>query len=400
MALTAAAIRAAKPGAKSRKLFDGGGLYLLITPTGAKGWRFKYRFAGREKLLSFGSYPDISLRAARDKRDAARNQLGQGIDPSAARKAAKASGANTFEAVAREWFEKQSPKWVNLHASTIIRRLELNVFPWIGKQAVNTITAPELLSVLRRVEGRGAVESAHRILQSCGQVFRYAIATERADRDPAADLRGALAPVDSKHFAAITDPKSVAGLLRAIDGYTGSFVVKAALRLAPLVFVRPGELRKAQWHELDLEAAEWNIPAKRMKTKQAHLVPLSQQAVLILRELQPLTGSGQFVFPSARSHRRPISDNAVLAALRRMGIAKEEMTGHGFRAMARTILDEVLNVRPDIIEHQLGHAVRDPNGRAYNRTKFLPERRAMVQQWADYLDSLKAGTTIVSRSVA
>ena len=277
----------------------------------------------------------------------------------------------------------------------ILRRLELNVFPWIGTNPIIDIKAPDLLMVLRRIESRGALETAHRVKIICGQVFRYGVATGRAERDPAADLRGALPPTQPKHLSAITDPKKVAGLLRAIDGYEGSFVTKCALKLAPLLFVRPGELRKAEWTEIDCDAAEWNIPAEKMKNRQPHLVPLACQAVEILREIQPLTGAGRYVFPSARTPHRPMSNNAVLAALRRMGFEKHEMSGHGFRAMARTILDEVLQVRVDFIEHQLAHAVRDPNGRAYNRTAFLPERRKMMQTWADYLDGLKAGAEVI-----
>jgi len=310
-------------------------------------------------------------------------------------KAAKIQDENTFEVVAREWHTKFATTWTLVHAAMILRRLELNVFPWIGVRPIIDIKAPELLRVLRRIESRGALETAHRVRIICGQVFRYAVATGRADRDPVADLRGAIPPVKSKHFSAMTDPVKVAGLLRAIDGYEGSFVTRCALRLAPLLFVRPGELRQAEWAEIDLDAAEWNIPAEKMKTRDAHLLPLARQAVEILKELQPVSGSGKYVFPSARSPLRPMSNNAVLAALRRMGIDKDEMTGHGFRAMARTILDEVLQVRPELIEHQLAHAVRDPLGRAYNRTKHLPERRRMMQTWADYLDGLKAGAKVI-----
>ncbi len=320
--------------------------------------------------------------------------MAQGINPSEHRKAQKAAkeqgAANSFEAVAREWFSKHSPNWATSHASRVLSRLERDVFPWMGSNPAPTITAPELLTVVRRIEQRGALESAHRTLQICGQVFRYAVATGRAQRDPSGDLRGALPPFRTKHFAALTEPKQVGPLLRVLDGYQGTLIVRCALRFAPLVFVRPGELRQAQWSDIDLEAAEWRYTVS--KTEIRHIVPLSRQAVEILRELHPLTGQGRYVFPSARTPRgdRPMSDNAVLAALRRMGIGKEEMTGHGFRAMARTILDEVLGFRPDFIEHQLAHAVRDPNGRAYNRTAYLPERRKMMQEWADYLDQLKA----------
>lgn len=269
------------------------------------------------------------------------------------------------------------------------------MFPWLGARPIGDIKAPELLAALRRVESRGALETAHRIRTIAGQVFRYAVATGRAERDPSADLRGALPPTSKKHHAAITDPQEVACLLRAIDGYQGGFVVKCALRLASLFFVRPGELRHAEWAEINFDAEQWNIPAERMKMKQSHIVPLSRQALDILRELQPLTGASRYVFPSGRSFARPMSNNAVNAALRRMGFEKDEMTGHGFRAIARTILDEVLQVRPDFIEHQLAHAVKDPNGRAYNRTAHLAERRKMMQLWSDYIDGLKAGARVL-----
>lgn len=399
MPLSDAAIRTVKPAAKQQKLSDGGGLFLLISPSGGKWWRMKYRFDGKEKLLSLGTYPDTSLKEAREKRDNARKLLASGINPSESRKAAKAARTaaveNSFEAVAREWFLMHSKNWAPTHSSKVIDRLERDVFPWLGNRAISTITAPDLLQALRRIESRGAVETAHRALQNCGQIFRYAIATGRATYNPTPDLRGALPPVKKVHRAAITDPKEIGSLLRAIDDYQGSFVTKCALRLAPLTFVRPGELRAAEWAEFDLDTAEWNISATRMKMSEAHLVPLSKQAVAVLRELHDLTGHGKYVFPSARSTKRPMSDNAVLAALRRMGFAKDEMSGHGFRAMARTILDEVMGVRPDYIEHQLAHAVRDPNGRAYNRTAHRAERHKMMQAWADYLDNLRAGGTVL-----
>ncbi|MFA7269474.1 MAG: integrase arm-type DNA-binding domain-containing protein [Sterolibacterium sp.] len=399
MPLTDTAIKNAKPGDKAARLFDGGGLYLEVAPAGGKWWRLKFRYGGKEKRLSLGVYPDVSLKDARQRRDDARKLLADGIDPSEHRKAVKATkterAANSFEVIAREWFARKSPGWATSNAEKIIKRLENDAFPWMGGRPIAEITPPELLKVLRRIEERGAVESAHRMRNYCGQIFRYAIATGRAERDASADLRGALPPPVKEHRAAITDPKAAAELLRAMDSYQGSFVTKCALRLAPLVFVRPGELRKAEWTEIDLDAAEWNIPAIRMKMREPHLVPLSTQAVEILRELHALTGAGRYVFPGARTNGRPMSDNAVLAALRRMGFAKDEMSGHGFRAMARTILDEVLGVRPDFIEHQLAHAVRDPNGRAYNRTAHLAERRKMMQQWADYLDKLKAGADVI-----
>lgn len=400
MPLTDTAIKNAKPASKATRMFDGGGLYLEVASAGGKWWRFKYRFNGKEKRLSLGVYPDVSLKDARQRRDDARKLLANGVDPGENRKAVKATkneqAANSFEVVGREWFSKKSPGWAASNASKIIQRLENDAFPWLGNRPVAEINPPELLKVLRRIEERGAVETAHRVRNYCGAIFRYAIQTGRAERDPSADLRGALPTHVKQHRAAITDPKATAELLRAIDGYQGTFVTKCALRLAPLLFVRPGELRKAEWAEIDLDRAEWNIPADRMKMREPHLVPLSAQAVEILCELHALTGGGRYVFPGARSYDRPMSDNAILAALRRMGFAKDEMSGHGFRAMARTILDEVLGVRPDFIEHQLAHAVRDPNGRAYNRTAHLAERRKMMQQWADYLDKLKMGADVVT----
>lgn len=399
MPLTDTAIRKAKPTDKPIKLFDERGLFLMVVPAGGKWWRFRYRFAGKHKLLSMGVYPDVSLGNARERRDDARKLLANGVDPSEQRKATKAAGeardANSFEVIAREWFAKFSPRWALTHSSKIISRLERDIFPWLGARPIADVKAPELLACLRRIETRGTQDTAHRALQDCGRVFRYAVSTGRAERDPSGDLRGALAPAEGGHFAAITDPKAVGSLLRACDDYQGAFVTKCALRLAPLLFVRPGELRRAEWAEINLDLAEWNIPGERMKMGVPHIVPLSTQAVAILRELHALTGGSRYVFPGARTNGRPMSDNAILAALRRMGIAKDEMSGHGFRAMARTILDEVLGVRPDFIEHQLAHAVRDPNGRAYNRTAHLPERRKMMQQWADYLDKLKAGADVI-----
>lgn len=406
MPLTDTAIRNAKPADKPAKLADARGLFLLIHPNGGKWWRFSYRFDSKQKTLSMGTYPDVSLAKARTRRDEARTLLADGIDPGANRKAAKASkthGAmNSFEVVAREWFAKFSPGWAVSHSSKIMRRLEMDVFPWLGGLPIAAITAPQLLEVVRRIEGRGALETARRALFNCGQAFRYAVATGRAERDPTADLRGSMPKATKTHHAAIIEPKAIGELLRTLAGYQGSYVTCCALRLAPLLFVRPGELRKAEWAEMNLEAAEWRLPASRMKMKQGHIVPLSSQAVAILTELHLLTGRGKYVFPGARTRDRMMSENTVNAALRRLGYAKDEMSGHGFRAMARTILDEVLGVRPDFIEHQLAHAVRDPNGRAYNRTAHLAERRKMMQQWADYLDTLKAGAEVipVRRNVA
>lgn len=397
MPLTDIVIRNAKPIDKPIRMYDSGGLYLELAPAGGKWWRLKYRFDKKEKRLSLGVYPDVSLKEAREKRDALRKLLANGVDPGEHRKAQSSArenrAANSFEVVAREWYAKYSPTWVEHHGDRILRRFERDVFPWIGASPVADVTAPDLLTVVRRIEKRGALETAHRALGNCGQVIRYAVATGRAMRDPSGDLRGALPPVKGEHFAAVTEPKLVGQLLRTLDDYQGTFIVISALRLAPLVFVRPGELRTAEWKDIDLDTAEWRYIVTKTGTN--HIVPLATQAVSILREIHALTGNGRYVFPSARTSERPMSDNAILAAMRRVGIDKDEMSGHGFRAMARTILDEVLGVRPDLIEHQLAHAVRDPNGRAYNRTAHLPERRKMMQQWADYLDSLRAGAEII-----
>lgn len=392
-ALTPSAVANAKPQAKPYRMPDGRGMFLLVQPNGAKWWRFKYwrPRTRKQNLLSLGTYPDVSLKRAREKRDELRKLLADGIDPGDKRKAEAQAGAETFEAVAREWFAKHAPTWAIGHSSKIIRRLELDVFPWIGSKPIASVQAPDVLAVLLRIESRGVIETAHRARVNIGQVMRYAVATGRATADPTPSLRGALTPWTSAHRAAITDPDDVGELLRAIDGYAGSHIVRAALRLAPLVFVRPGELRQAEWAEIDFDAAEWTLPADKMKTRHPHTVPLASQAVAILRELWPLTGSRRYVFPGERSLKRAISNNTLNAALRRIGYDKDAMTAHGFRAMARTILDERLGFRADLIEHQLAHAVRDPLGRAYNRTSHLPERRKMMQAWADYLDTLRQG---------
>lgn len=398
MLLTDKAVKAAKPTEKQYKLSDGKGLFLLVLPAGGKYWHFRSKVGGREKLISFGTYPEITLAEAREKRETARKQLANGIDPGEVRKAQKAAkqeqGAYTFEALAREWHLKFKGQWSANHAKAIFTRLEQDVFPFIGSKPIGEVKAPELLAVLRRIEPR-TLEGAFRVKTACGQIFRYAIATGRADRDPVGDLRGALPPVKNNHMAAPTDPKDIAPLMRSIDGFNGSFVVKSAMQLAPLLFVRPGELRHAEWGEIDLDAAEWRIPGSKMKMGIDHLVPLSLQATEILKALHPLTGNGRYVFPCNRSPLRCMSENTVNAGLRRMGYEKTEITGHGFRAMARTILDEILGFRPDIIEHQLAHAVKDPLGRAYNRTSHLDERRKMMQVWADYLDGLKAGAKVI-----
>lgn len=386
-------IKNAKPKLKTTRLSDGRGMYLEISPSGGKWWRFKYRIDGKEKRISLGVYPDVGLAEARDKRDAARKLVAAGIDPAGHRLAEKValevSTENTFEAIAREWFAMFSKHWVAGHADKIIRRLELYVFPWIGARPIKAITAPELLAVLRRVESRGANETAHRALQVCGRVFRFAVATGRAERDPSRDLSGALAPVKEKHLASITDPEQVGALLRAIDAYKGEWITRCALRFAPLVFVRPGELRQAHWSEFDFEKAEWRIPAARMKMRAPHIVPLSTQAIAVLRDLQQLTGRFDFAFPGTRSRQRPMSENTVTAALRRMGYGGDEMTGHGFRSMASTLLNEQ-GWNRDAIERQLAHGERDAVRAAYNYAQHLPERREMMQAWADFLDRLKA----------
>lgn len=392
-------VKNAKPKDKEYKLVDGFGLHLLVTPSGGKLWRVQYRFDEKQKTLALGAYPAITLADARQRREDAKKLLANGIDPGEFKKSQKQSkhelSANSFELVAREWHIKFSGKWSVNHAATIIDRLEKDVFPWLGNKAIAEIKAPELLDVLRRIDGRGALDTAHRIRHHCGQIFSYAIATGLTERNIAADLQGALPPVQGGHFAAPIDPKAVAPLLRAIDDFTGSFVVKCAIQLAPMLFVRPGELRHAEWSEIDFDEAIWSIPAGKMKMKTAHIVPLSRQAIEVLKKLHPLTGTGRYLFPCHRSPLRCMSENAVNAGLRRMGFEKSEITSHGFRAMARTILDEVLQVRPDFIEHQLAHAVKDPNGRAYNRTAHLTERKKMMQLWADYLDGLKQGVKVL-----
>lgn len=400
MKLTDTQIKQAKAREKDFKLSDGRGLYLLITKTGSKYWRLKYRFAGKEKLLSIGVYPEVTLKKARKATTEARELLEQGIDPSQAKKARKVeltqAQANNLEVIAREWHKQKAQTWSESYSKKVLRAVERDLFPYLGTLPLDHITPLQLLVVLRRVEARGAIETAHRLKQTVGRIYCYGVATGRALGDITSDLKGALSIPKKSHFPAITEPAKVGRLLNMLDAYEGTATVRAALRLAPLVFVRPKELRHAEWQEIDLEGAEWRIPATKMKMGVDHIVPLSRQAVDILREQQLLTGQWQYVFPSARSPRRPMSDNAILSAFRNMGISKEEMTGHGFRAMARTILDEVLEERIELIEHQLAHAVKDSLGRAYNRTTHLPQRRAMMQRWADYLDNLRTNGSVVS----
>jgi integrase len=396
MKLVATQVKNAKPKVKPYKLADGHGMYLLVNPNGTKYWRLKYRYGGKEKVLALGVYPARSLTAARGKRDEAKTLLDEGMDPTQAKKAKKLAGneaaVNSFEVVATEWFHTKMCDRSKNHQDRTMRALKKDLFPQIGTQPISKITAPDLLMALRKIEARGAIETAHRAKQTAGQIFRFAIATGRAERDPSADLKGALMNPKKKHLAAITEPKEVGKLLVAIGGFTGTPVVKAALLLSPLLFCRPGELRHMEWMEINWEEDRWELPAEKMKMKQQHVVPLSRQSIELLKEIHKQTGRGRYVFPSARGATRPLSENGVRTALRTMGYDNATMTPHGFRAMARTILDEVLNYRVDWIEHQLAHAVKDANGRAYNRTSHLEGRRDMMQGWADYLDDLKAQT--------
>jgi integrase len=377
---------------------DGGGMFLLVSASG-KYWRMDYRFADKRKTLALGVYPAVSLAKARQRREKARELLAEGVDPAAAKneeKQAKAAAAvNTFEAVAREWLGITATGRMSSTQSKIRTWLEKDVIPYIGKMPIAAIGPRDVLAALRKMEARGALDSVQRVKQICGQVFRYAVATGSAERDVTQDLRGALAKPTHGNFAAITDPKKAGELLRSIFDYQGHIYTVAALKLAPLVFVRPGELRTAEWVEINLDAAEWRIPSQKMKMKVDHIVPLSKQAVEILLALKPVTGHGRFIFPSIRTGERPMSENTINAALRGMGYAADIHSAHGFRAMARTIMDEVLGERVDLIEHQLAHAVKDPNGRAYNRTAHLPARRVMMQTWADYLDKVRIGAEII-----
>jgi integrase len=403
MALTDIKIKAAKPQEKPYKLTDERGMYLHVMPTGGKLWRLNYRFQGKGKTLALGAYPDVPLVEARNRRDDARKLLANGVDPSEHKKASKralrVSAANDFEVIAREFVATHMADLSASHRDRVLRRFEIYLFPWIGNKPIVDITAPEILECLKRIQNQNKLETAHRVLQSAGQVFRYAVQTGRAIRDVAADLKGALPAATTKHMAAFTEPKEVAELLRAIEGFTGTFTVQSALRLAPLVFVRPSELRTAKWSGIDLDLGEWRYRVS--KTNTDHLVPLPRQAIEILREIYPVSGHGEFVFMGGHDPKKPMSEAAINAALRRMGYdTKTEITGHGFRAMARTILHERLDIDPHIIEHQLAHRVPDALGAAYNRTKFIEQRKAMMQQWADYLDELKAGAKVINLKTA
>jgi integrase len=426
MALTDLEVKKANTTDKPQKRADGGSLYLLAQPDsvkisekkkevivrGAKYWRLDYRFAGKRKTLALGVYPDVPLtgywhdpktkenwvKGARDLREDARKILANGADPSAVKQAKKAAvvalAENSFEIVAREWLSKFSKDWKESHTRTVSARLVNDVFPWLGTRPIGDVNAPELLAVLRRIENRGALSSAHRVSAICGQVFRYAIATGRAQRDPSADLRGAIPPYRIRHLAALTDPVKIGKLMRDIDGYAGTFIVQCAFKLAPLVFLRPIELSRAEWAEIDLDKAEWRIPAGKMKKKAMHIIPLSSQAVAILRDLHHLTGNGGFIFPNVRTSKRPMAGNTILAAIRSMGYTPAEMTAHGFRHMASTLLNEQ-GFNADAIERQLAHKAIGVRA-TYNAAEYLPERRRMMQHWADYLDGLKAGADVVA----
>lgn len=396
--LTVTAINNSKPKDKPYKLSDEKGLYLFIQTSGSKLWRFDYRFQGKRKTLALGAYPDLSLAEAREKRDAARKQLANDIDPSESKKASKAlsleAGSNSFEVVAREWAASYFMNKSESHKERTFRRLENYIFPWLGKKPISEITAPQILEVVKRIEKLNKLETAHRTLQATSHVFRYGVQTGRALRDPCVDLKGALPATVVKHMAAFTEPKEIAELLHAIDGFTGSFTVQTALRLSPLVFTRPSELRTAKWADIDLEANEWRYRVS--KTNTMHLVPLSKQAAKLFADMHPLSGHGEFVFQGGHDPKKPMSAAAINAALKRMGYdTQQDITAHGFRAMARTILHERLNIDPHIIEHQLAHKVPDTLGAAYNRTRFIEQRTAMMQAWADYLDELKAGAKVV-----
>jgi integrase len=392
MPLTTTQIQKAKPEAKARKIFDEKGLFVLIHPNGGKWWRFKYRFEGKEKLLALGTFPEISLAEARERRDESRSLVARGIDPSKlkqSRKAAKLEAAgNSFAGVAEEWLSKKAALWSPGHSLRVRRSLEADVYPALGQQPVSELRAKDFLSVVRKIESRGAIETAHRALSNCSQIMRFAVQTARAESDPCINLKGALQPAKTKHLAAITEPARIGPLLKKLNSYKGTYSVCCALKLSPLVFVRPGELRSAKWDDIDLDLAEWRF--KVSKTDSDHIVPLSRQAVTVLRDLKSLNHQSKFVFPNARTSQKCMSENAVLAALRSLDIPKEEMCGHGFRAMARTVLEEVLGYRPDIVEMQLAHSVRDPLGRAYNRTTHLETRREMMQSWADWLEKRHA----------
>jgi integrase len=390
--LTDVKIRTAKPGDKEKKLYDELGLFLLIKPSGSKLWRFRYQFASKAKLLAIGAYPDVTLQQARKSRSELREQLLQGIDPAEVRKKRKeepAPAIDTFGEIGREWMAVKGDGWSDSHRERNERLIFKDLAP-LCERPIREISVRELLSVLRVIEDRGAVDTAHRARQAAGMVFRFGVVTDRAERDISQDLKNALKPHKKTHYAAPTEPDELRKLLVAIDHYHGNYSVCAALRLAPLVFIRPGLLAAMEWSDIDWQKDEWRIAGKKMKSDRDHVVPLSSHSIAILKEQQLRTGNLRYVFPSVRSRLRPLSDGALRVALRTMGFDKSAITPHGFRATARTILEEKLGFRADFIEHQLAHLVKDPNRRAYNRTSFLAERKEMMQKWADYLDELKS----------
>lgn len=399
MPLTDKAIKGFKPHDRDYKRADANGLFLLIRPNGSKLWRFRYRVGAREKLFSIGAYPEVSLREARDARDDARRLLRNDLDPSAEKQAQKAAAIaderGTFKAVAIEWLAKQEHEWAEEHAKKVRARVERDLLPFLGQRKVAEISAPEIHRVVKRISDTGKHETARRVLQNCGQIMRFAAITGRAQGDPTALLKGALPRPKPGHHAAIIEPSAFGDLLRAIGGYQGSFEVGVALRMAPHVALRPGELRRAEWSEIDLDACLWTIPATKMKMREDHMVPLSRQVLALFAEIRPLTGRGQYVFPSPRAASRPLSDMALLAAIRNLGFDKDVATVHGFRASFRTMADEQLREGIHLIEHQLAHAVKDPNGRAYNRTKHLDDRRELMQRWSDYLDKLRGAGQVI-----
>ncbi|WP_321854050.1 tyrosine-type recombinase/integrase [Paraburkholderia tropica] len=397
MNLTDLAVRNAKPKEKPYKLTDGDGMFLLIQPNGGKYWRLAYRYLGRQKTLALGVYPDVGLSLARQRRSEAREALALGSDPSdikkAGKRAARLAADNSFQNVALAWLDERGSTVQAKQCEKTLARFTADVFPWMGKRPISEIDAPEILTILKRIDSRGARFTAHRVRSEISRVFFFGIKEGHCTANPASGLVKAIPPAQTTHFASITEPAKVGEMLRAFDAFTGTFTVLCALRLAPMLFVRPGELRKAEWPQFDLDRGEWRYLVTKTRTE--HLVPLATQAVQILRDLQALTGAGQYVFPGARSRLRPMSDAAINAALRRLGYdTRTEITGHGFRAMARTILHEELEQKPEVIEHQLAHTVPDTLGRAYNRTKFIRERREMMQTWANYLERLKAGSHV------
>ncbi|WP_420993674.1 tyrosine-type recombinase/integrase [Cupriavidus sp. 30B13] len=398
MSLTDLAVRNAKPLDKPYKMTDGDGMFLLVQPNGGKYWRLAYRYLGKQKTLALGVYPEVSLASARQRRAEAREKLAAGFDPGELKKSdkrtARLAAENSFEVVANAWLKEHGSTVTPKQCEKTLSRLKNDVYPWLGKRPITEIEAPEILAVLKRIDGRGARFTAHRVRSEIGRVFLYGVKEGLCTSNPAAALVKAIPPAKATHFASITEPAKVGEMLRAFDGFSGTFTVLCALKLAPLVFVRPGELRKAEWAQFDLEKGEWRYLVTKTKTE--HLVPLATQVVQILKELQAVTGNERYVFPGARSRQRPMSDAAINAALRRLGYdTRTEITGHGFRAMARTILHEELEQKPEVIEHQLAHTVPDALGAAYNRTKFIKDRRVMMQKWADYLDQLKAGAKII-----